>query len=398
MSGHHLPSLPLPHGISEAHVQTDDLTYHVLHAGASPHASRHLQKPLLLLLHGFPELAFSWRKVMPALASEGYHVVAYDQRGYGRTTGWDTRAFEQVDLGQFTMSRVVTDAVRLVNALGYKEVECVLGHDFGAVAASMCALTRGDVFKSVVLMSHPFKGTPSFPFDTVKHPQPASDQKDVRKDLASLEPPRKHYKWYYATAPANAEMTEPKAQLAEFLRGYFHLKSADWEGNKPVPLKEWSAKELSKLPYYYVMPMQSGMREAVAQDMKSEDPKAVASKSARWLPDSDLQVYAEELARNGFQGGLNWYRVQTDSRGAREVELFAGRKIDVPALFISGRSDWGMYQQPGALESMEKECSKFKGSKIVDGAGHWVQQEQPQEVVKLVLDFLREVKVERVTV
>jgi len=87
---------------------------------------------------------------MPAIAAQGYYVVAYDQRGYGRTTGWDTRPFSEVDLNSFSFTRLVRDAVILVNALGYKEVKCVIGHDFGAVAASMCALMRPDLFKSWV--------------------------------------------------------------------------------------------------------------------------------------------------------------------------------------------------------------------------------------------------------
>jgi len=87
---------------------------------------------------------------MPALADQGYHVVAYDQRGYGQTTGWDTRAFDQVDLSTFTFPRLLRDAIIIVSALGYKEVACVLGHDFGAVGASLCALIRPDIFKSQV--------------------------------------------------------------------------------------------------------------------------------------------------------------------------------------------------------------------------------------------------------
>lgn len=137
------PPLQLPQGIRESYLPSHDLTYHILSAG-----QRH--KPLILCLHGFPELAFSWRKIMPAIAAEGYHVVAYDQRGYGRTAGWDTREFASVDLNTFTFTRLVRDAVILVNALGYKEVNCVIGHDFGAVVASMCALMRPDIFKSYV--------------------------------------------------------------------------------------------------------------------------------------------------------------------------------------------------------------------------------------------------------
>jgi pimeloyl-ACP methyl ester carboxylesterase len=135
------PSLPLPAGITEFYLPSHDLTYHVLKAG-NP------KKPLILCLHGFPELAFSWRKIMPTIADEGYFVVAYDQRGYGQTTGWDTRDFSSVDLNTFTFTRLVRDTVILVNALGYRKVACVIGHDFGAVVASMCALMRPDLFMS----------------------------------------------------------------------------------------------------------------------------------------------------------------------------------------------------------------------------------------------------------
>jgi pimeloyl-ACP methyl ester carboxylesterase len=135
------PPLPLSPRITEFTFPSHDLTYHVLSAGKKG-------KPLILCLHGFPELAFSWRKIMPAIADEGYYVVAYDQRGYGRTTGWDTRDYSSVDMNTFTFTRLVRDAVIFVNALGYKEVACVIGHDFGAVASSMCALMRPDLFKS----------------------------------------------------------------------------------------------------------------------------------------------------------------------------------------------------------------------------------------------------------
>lgn len=84
---------------------------------------------------------------MPDIAAAGYYVVAYDQRGYGRTTGWDTRPFGEVDLDSFRFTRIVTDAVRLVYALGYTEVKCIVGHDFGAVGASLCGLIRPDIFK-----------------------------------------------------------------------------------------------------------------------------------------------------------------------------------------------------------------------------------------------------------
>ncbi|KUJ09346.1 putative epoxide hydrolase [Mollisia scopiformis] len=384
------PALPLPSEITESYLPTHDLTYHVLTAGQR-------NKPLVLCLHGFPELAYSWRKVMPAIAAEGYYVVAYDQRGYGRTTGWDTRDFSSVDLNTFTFTRLVTDAVILINALGYKEVACVLGHDFGAVPAAIGAITRPDIFKSVVLLTHPFSGIPSLPFDTVGKPTPEPKKGNFHQALAELPEPRKAYKIYYSTAPAAADMDNPKEDLHDFLRGYFHLKSADWKGNDPKPLKAWEATELAKLPYYYVMPLKAGMRESVKISMADEDPASVSKLSARWLDDDDLAVYVQEHGRTGFQGSLNWYRVSTNPAIMKELELYAGRTIAVPLLFISGKKDWGTYQEPGAVEKMSEVCPQFKGVELIDGAGHWVQQEQPEKVVELVSKFLKTVKVDSIS-
>lgn len=127
--------------VRESYISTYNLTYHVLSAGNPKH-------PLILCLHGFPELAYSYRKVLGPIAAAGYHVVAYDQRGYGRTTGWDTRSFEDVNLDTFKFSNIVLDAVVLVRTLGYHEVACVIGNDFGGLIASLCALIRPDIFKS----------------------------------------------------------------------------------------------------------------------------------------------------------------------------------------------------------------------------------------------------------
>jgi pimeloyl-ACP methyl ester carboxylesterase len=111
-----LPPWPLPEGVSEnyVHCPTNGLTFHILEAGYTPQRDR----PLLILCHGYPELSFSWRKVMPALADAGYYVVAFDQRGYGRTTGWDTSPFAETDMSQFSLTSIVRDVVILVHALG----------------------------------------------------------------------------------------------------------------------------------------------------------------------------------------------------------------------------------------------------------------------------------------
>ena len=348
------------------------LRMHVLEAGTAG-------RPCLLLLHGFPELAYSWRKVMPALAAAGYHVVAPDQRGYGRTTGWS--ADYDGDLAPFRMLNLARDAVGLLAALGLRSVEAVVGHDFGASVAAWCALVRPDIFRRVALMSAPFAGVPPLPLG----PQKPVPKPDIHAALAALPRPRKHYQWYYSTRPANAEMQRAPQGLHAFLRAYYHVKSADWTVNRPHRLPGWDAESLAELPGYYIMDLAKGMGEQVAPDMPS--PAEVAANA--WLPEAEMAVYAGEYARTGFQGGLQWYRCRTSGLFEAEQQVFAGRTIDVPAAFISGASDWGVYQTPGALERMREEtCTRMTVCHLIPGAGHWVQQEQPAEVTRLLLQFL----------
>src|SRR5437899_1988695 len=149
-----LPDIPLPSSIRSRYVDNvNGLRMHVLEAGFEQPG-----RPCVLLLHGFPELAYSWRKVMVPLASAGFHVVAPDQRGYGRTTGWD--ADYDGDLAPFRLLNLVRDTLGLVSAFGYRSV-AVIGHDFGASVAAWCALVRPDVFRAVALMSAPFAGPPA---------------------------------------------------------------------------------------------------------------------------------------------------------------------------------------------------------------------------------------------
>jgi pimeloyl-ACP methyl ester carboxylesterase len=356
------------------------LDMHLLEAGyGSP------GRPLVLLLHGFPELAYSWRKVMLPLAAAGFHIVAPDQRGYGRTTGWDSDY--DGDLSSFRILNAVRDAVGLVSALGYRNVALVAGHDFGASVAAWCALVRPDVFHSVALMSAPFAGPPPLPFDTVNNPpQQTTSALSIHQELARLDRPRKHYQWYYSTRQANADMRECPQGVHAFLRGYFHYKSADWTDNKPFPLRSWTAGELAKMPTYYIMELNKNMAETVAAEM----PSAAQIAACRWLTEHELAVYGAEYERTGFQGGLQWYRSRTEGRYDSELQLFSGRTIDVPSMFIAGKSDWGTYQRPGNFERMqESACSRMLGCHLIDGAGHWVQQEQPERVSALLIEFLQ---------
>jgi pimeloyl-ACP methyl ester carboxylesterase len=362
------------HGVRSRSLDNGNgLSVHVLEAGFEDAV-----RPLVLLLHGFPELAYSWRHILPVLAAAGFWVVAPDQRGYGWTTGWDA-SFDG-DPKSFWMLNLVQDVLGLLEALQARSVATIVGHDFGSPVAAWCALTRPDKFESLVLMSAPFGGPPrplAEPF--------ASPMELMQQDLARLSPPRKHYHGYYSTREAAEEMQRAPQGLHAFLRAYYHVKSADWKGNRPHPLASWSARELATLPTYYVMNLHEGMAQTVAR----EAPGPAQIQACRWLTEDELRVYSRAFARTGFQGGLQWYRGANTTECIAQLAGYAGGRINVPCCFISGASDWGTYQVPGALRAMESTvCTDFHGVHLIDGAGHWVQQEQPQRVGELLLQFM----------
>src|SRR3954454_14081149 len=256
-----LPAPDLPPGIRARILPgVNGLAMHVLEAGFEDRG-----RPCLLLLHGFPELAYSWRKVMLPLAALGYHVIAPDQRGYGRTTGWDNSY--DADGDAFRILNMVRDAVGLVHALGYRQVAMIAGHDAGAPVASWAALIRPDIFRSVVILSSPFEGAPAIAFDTANGaapPRPAVNDEELDAELAKLNPPRKYYQNYQRTPGANDYMLHAPQGLHAFFRAYYFYKSADYAGNKPHPLKARTAKEMEEIPHHYVMLKDKGMAANVA--------------------------------------------------------------------------------------------------------------------------------------
>ncbi len=360
------------------------LSVHMLEAGFDRPG-----RPLVLLLHGFPELAYSWRKVMPPLAAAGYQVIAPDLRGYGRTTGWD--GSYDADPDPFRILNMVRDAISLIYALGHRTVAMVVGHDAGAPIASWAALIRPDIFRTLTIMSSPFEGPPALPFDTANGAaalRRAITDDELDAELAKLNPPRKYYQNYQRTRGANDNMLRAPQGLHAFFRAYYHYKSADWKGNKPHPLKARTAEEMAQIPTYYVMEKDKGMAETVAPFMPS--PAEIAA--CKWLTEAEVEVYATEYGRTGFTGALQGYRVRrgSDPKSVAEMLTFSGRTIDVPSMYIAGKSDWGVYQTPGAVEKMRTTaCTHMSGFHLLDGAGHWVQQEQPEQVSTLLSDFLR---------
>jgi pimeloyl-ACP methyl ester carboxylesterase len=145
---------------------------------------------------------------------------------------------------------------------------------------------------------------------------------------------------------------------------------------------------MAQIPTYYVMEKDKGMAATVAAFM----PAAEYALNCKWMTEADVDVYVREYSRTGFTGALQGYRVRRGSEAGNTAELqtFSGRAIDVPSQFVAGKSDWGVYQTPGAVDKMRSTaCTRMAGFHLVDGAGHWVQQEQPDRVASLLIEFLR---------
>lgn len=372
-----LPRDILPAGIRSRMVENvNGLNMHILEAGEAAGSAG-----TILLLHGFPELAFCWRRLMPLLAERGYHAIAPDQRGYGRTSPVPVSYSDAVE--PYSLLNLAGDMVALLGALDLSYVAAVVGHDFGSLVAGTCALVRPDLFHRLALLGTPFAGAPAL--GTAVGGPPADDP--IHAALLALPAPRRHYLLYYAGPDANRDMWNCPQGVSDMLRGYYHLKSADWPDNRPHPLAAWSAEQLALMPPYYVMPATQTMAEIAAAHMPSGDQIATCS----WLTEADLAFVAGEFRRTGFQGGMQWYRSAMRGDMARGLGLLAGRKVECPAIFIAGEGDWAAFQAPGAIEAMSAHLARRPITPhFVAGAGHWLQQEQPLPVADMLTAFLGE--------
>ncbi|KAF9051372.1 Alpha/Beta hydrolase protein [Panaeolus papilionaceus] len=429
----------LPDGISSKLLRVLDLDMHILEALPQSNSPRFpARPPLIILLHGFPELAYSWRKIMVPLAQQGYRVIAPDQRGYGRTvvtgSGEQSQKIEyNEDLTPYTQSKLAKDIIALISVLGYDTtsniapIVSIVGHDFGSMVAGWCVLLKPELFArgGIVFMSLPFTGTSR---TQVESSNGKTAVQILNGTLSTITPPRKHYTIYLSTPEANSDLLagfsenviksnsalsesasrQSNPSLHTFLRTFYHTKSADWHhGADPHSLLDRdTAKSMlslssappeaqlkvlqafASLPYYYVMPLNSSMPEAIISYVQPHNDLRF---SDRWLSDEELGVYVSEFSRRGFQGGLNWYRAVTEGNTGLTATEASNIKnqITIPAAYISGKKDWGVYQQPGAVDLM-RQMTRMADENFVllEGAGHWVQQEQSEAVIHHLLRFI----------
>ena len=314
-------------------VQVGDLSMHIAEAGSGP---------LVLLCHGFPECWYSWRHQLTALAEAGYHAVAPDMRGYGRTD-----APERIEA--YSMLHLVGDLTGLLGTLGQKQA-VVVGHDWGSMVAWSAALLRPDRFRAVVGMSVPF--LPRLPV------KPTSMMKAMAGE--------RFFYILYFQEPGKAEAElDPRAR--EMMRGMLYTASGSID---PSQLRR--AAELPKTARFL---------DAMVQPEKLPG----------WLREEDLEVYVTEFERTGFRGGLNWYR--NFDRNWELLAPFADLRITVPALFVGGLRDAvvtgpELAGEGPAVKMLGSFCDDLRGKVLIEGAGHWNQQEAPEQTNAALLDFL----------
>ena len=292
--------------------------------------------PLVLLCHGFPESWYSWRHQIETLSHAGYRVVAPDMRGYGGTDA-------PPDASSYTMLHHVGDMVALVKALDESQA-IIVGHDWGAAVAWHAALLRQDMFRAVAGLSVPY-----FP--------------PSRTDLLTALEARGVRTFYmqYFQEPGVAE-SELEADVEASIRRIYYSMSGNGPGRTVCGVLEPGC----------------GLLDTTA------DPPSLPP----WLTSDGIAYVAGEFRRTGFRGGLNWYR--NFSRNAELLGPWHGCGIAQPSLFIAGSRD-DVLSFPGAsarLEQLPTLLTGLRGSHILEGAGHWIQQERPAEVNRLLLAFL----------
>ncbi|MEU5614108.1 alpha/beta hydrolase [Streptomyces sparsogenes] len=293
--------------------------------------------PLVLLVHGFPEFWYSWRRQIPALAAAGYRAVAVDVRGYGRSSKPEgSAAYRMLDL--------IEDNVAVVRALG-EETAVIVGHDWGATIAANSALLRPDVFRAVGLLSVPYA------------PRGGPRPSEVFARMGGEE---ELYVSYFQE-PGRAE-AEIEPDVRGWLAGIYAALSAD---TMPAPG--------DPDPHF------------VSRGGRLRD-RFPANRLPAWLTEDDLDVYAAEFERTGLSGALNRYRAM--DRDWEDLADFDGAPITQPSLFLGGARDASTTWLADAIDAYPVTLPGLRASHILDDCGHWIQQERPEEVNRHLTDWL----------
>ncbi|MEV4374898.1 alpha/beta hydrolase [Nonomuraea sp. NPDC049637] len=296
------------------------------------------QGPLVLLVHGFPESWYSWRHQLPALAAAGYRVVAVDVRGYGRSS-------KPADVAAYRMTELVEDGVAVVRALG-ERTAVIVGHDWGSSIAAHSALLRPDVFRAVAMLSVPY--TPR------GGPRPT-------ETFAAMGGTDEFYVSYFQT-PGRAE-AEIEPDVRGWLAGTYAALSADTKPGPDAPH-----------PLF------------VAPGGRMRDRFPAGGPLPGWLSETDLDFYAAEFERTGLTGALNRYRNM--DRDWEDLAPHDGAPIVQPSLFVGGAQDDTTQWLSGAIDAFPTTLPGLVSSRLLDDCGHWIQQERPDEVNAILLDWL----------
>ena len=320
------PEIP---GVTYRMIETNGIRLHVAEQGAGP---------LVILLHGFPECWYSWRHQLPALAEAGFHDVAPDLRGYGRSD-------RPEEIEKYTVLDDVGDIVGLVDALG-ADPAVVVGHDVGARVAWQAALMRPDRFRAVVALSVPFL-TRSFggsvPPTTL---MPRTEDKVF-------------YQLYFQTPEAEAAMERD-------VRHTFRSQFYSFSGDRPPPPDG---------AFNGMLPR------------KGAPPLADPASLPAWITDADIDVYVEAFTHSSFRGALAWYR--NIDRSWELLGPFAGATVNIPALYMVGDRDLVSVINRQAIASQSTFVPRLRPVITLAGCGHWTEQERAPKVSAAIVDFLR---------
>jgi pimeloyl-ACP methyl ester carboxylesterase len=296
--------------------------------------------PLVLLVHGFPESWYSWRRQLPALAAAGFRAVAIDVRGYGRSS-------RPAEAAAYRMLDLVADNVAVVEALGEREA-VIVGHDWGSNIASASALLRPDVFRAVGLLSVPY--TPP------GGPRPS----EVFAGLGGPDGEQEFYVSYFQE-PGRAE-AEIEPDVRGWLAGFYAALSAD---TMPAP----------GTPDPHFVGRGGTLRD-----------RFPAGRRPAWLTEEDLDVYAGEFERTGLTGALNRYRNM--DRDWADLAGHRGAPVEQPSLFLGGTLDASTTWLSDAIDAYPVTLPGLTACHLLDRCGHWLQQERPEETNRLLTDWL----------